>query len=110
GAVPGDDEVAGRVQADRHEGLVARRELVDLELRALGRPGGVVSAGNDAVATAAPAVTLPGHDEIAGGVRRHRRTDLFTGGGLVDQDLRAEWGAVGTVAPGEDVGAAASGL
>src|SRR5207248_492627 len=87
-ALPGDDEVAGRAQGHRRHGLVAGGKGVDPELAAHRRAGGVVALGVDAVAAEVLAVALPGHDVIAGRVRRDRRQTLFAGGDGVDARFR----------------------
>src|SRR5205085_122136 len=93
-ALPGDDEIAGRVHAHSRELLVAGGELVDLELPAQRRPGGAVAAGVDVVRAgcAGLAVARPGDDEIAGRVHRHGREPLVTRGEGVGPGLRAAGG------------------
>ena len=76
-ALPGDDEVAGGIH--RHGGncLMARHMGVDLELPSHGVAVGVIALGVDAEAGGRIlAETLPGDDEVAGGVHRHGRLCL----------------------------------
>src|SRR2546428_1614904 len=67
-AVPDDDEVAEGVGGDGRIRLVARRVGVDAELGAEGSAGAGVALAEDAPAHAVLDVTLPGDDEVAGGV------------------------------------------
>src|SRR5207247_885597 len=95
-AMPGDDEVAGRVHGHRRVALVARGGDVDWELAAERHAGGGVAAGVDAVA-AAVLGAVPNDDEVAIRVHRHRRHMLVAGGVGVDWELRALRHALGVV-------------
>ena len=107
-ALPGDDEVAGGVHGHGGHGLAVGRVGVDLELAALGDPGGVVPLGVDAVVAAVlVAVAGPGDDEVAGGVHGHRRGELLAGPEGVDLELAALGDAVVVVPLGVDAVAAA---
>src|SRR5688572_14979324 len=104
-APPDDDELAGAhhgVGGDGRIALIARRVGVDAELGAEGGAGAVVALAEDTVAQAVLPVALPGHDEVAGGVRGHGRSVLVARRKRVDAELRADRGAGAGVALAED--------
>ena len=75
---------------------------VDLELAGESSAGAREAAGEDAVARAVLAVALPGDDEVAVGVHRHRRDALVVRGVGVDLELAGQRSARAREAAGED--------
>jgi hypothetical protein len=86
--LPGDDEVAAGVHADRRFVLIRGRISVDLEFAAERRAARIVAARIDAPGIGQ--ILVPGgpcDDEIARGIHRYSRHFLIVGGGLVDPEF-----------------------